>query len=267
VTGRAGTAGTATAYFDRDSGRLRLSPELFEAFYDWAEGERADGAGLRALVDAGVLSDGQPHPAVAPLAEAIADPVCMVSVRGAAVDGSGVHGAGWLGAESAALLLDAPEVPDTPEPPDTSKAQDAPDGLVELACLVPVSVPAAVARVVGLGPRPVPGAVPVPLPAAEVDGLFGAAPEELSGAAPHDGPPAGLRVLAAVGASTADGARWWEVATRWPDASGNTCTGTLRVLDTADGLWAVTGADARTATLTPVSSTAAWRLLLRSFPS
>ncbi|POX37463.1 hypothetical protein C3486_28130 [Streptomyces sp. Ru73] len=225
-------------HFDGEGGRLRLSPELFEAFYDWAEGERA---GLpRAFADAGVLADGQPHPRVAPVAEALAEPVCVLSVRGAATDGSGVHGAGWLGAEAAALLLDAPE------------------DLVELAGLAPMAVPAAVARVVGLGPRPVPGAAPVPLLADDVEDFFGAAS--------HDGPADGHPVLAAAGVSAADGARWWEVATRWPDASGSPRTDTLRVVDTADGLWAVTGGGTGPVTLAPVSATAAWRLLLRTFP-
>ncbi|WP_030622099.1 ESX secretion-associated protein EspG [Streptomyces sclerotialus] len=230
---------TAT-HFDGGSGRLRLSPELFEAFYDWAEGERADGEALRAMSDAGVLSDGKPHPAVAPVVDAMAEPVCVLSVRGAAADGSGVHGAGRLGAESAALLLDVP------------------DDLVELAGMAPGSVPAAVARVVGLAPRPVPGAAAVPVPAAEVAELFGAAP--------YGGPPAGHPVLEAVGASAADGARWWEVVTRWPDAAGTPHTGTLRVLGTADGLWAVTGGERERTALQQVSATAVWRLLLRRFP-
>ncbi|MER7396121.1 hypothetical protein ABT381_11455 [Streptomyces sp. NPDC000151] len=227
--------------FDGDSGRLRLSPELFEAFYDWAEGERGDGEGLRTLSEAGVLADGKPHPAVAPVVDAMSDPACLLSVHGAAADGSGVHGAGWLGGESAALLLDAP------------------DDLVELTGTAPASMPAAVACVVGLAPRPVPDAAAVPLPTAEV--------EELFENEPHDGRPlTGHSVLEAVGASAADGARWWEVATRWPDAAGTPHTRTLRVLDTADGLWAVIRSDSERTTLEPVSATAVWRLLLRCFP-
>ncbi|MEU7488157.1 ESX secretion-associated protein EspG [Streptomyces sp. NPDC042319] len=226
-----------TMLFDGESGRLRLPLELFGALYDWAEGGRADGAGLEAFADAGVLSGGQPHPAVEPVVAAIADPVCVLSVRGAAADGSGVHGACWLGAESAALLLDAP------------------DDSAELTGVAPVAVPAAVARVVGLAPRPVSDAAAVPVPTAEVEALF------------QDGPPgAGYPALEAVGVSAADGARWWEVATRWPDAAGIPCTGRLRVLDSTAGLWAVAGGDAERTTWEPVSASAVWRLLLRCFP-
>ncbi|MFI9028252.1 ESX secretion-associated protein EspG [Streptomyces sp. NPDC053560] len=226
-----------TMLFDGESGRLRLPLELFGAFYDWAEGERTDGEGLEAFAAAGVLSGGQPHPAVEPVVAAMADPVCVLSVRGAAADGSGVHGACWLGAEPAALLLDAP------------------DDSAELTGVAPVAVPAAVARVVGLAPRPVSDAAAVPVPTAEVEALF------------QDGPPAaGYPALEAVGVSAADGARWWEVATRWPDAAGTPCTGRLRVLDSAAGLWAVTGGDAERSTWEPVSASAVWRLLLRCFP-
>lgn len=321
--------------FDENSGRLRLSQEAAGTLLAWADGEEVDAAQWRALVDAGVVRNGgwqwgngkfggkgggrlggkgggkdggrsgaQPHPAVAPAVQAMADPLCLVLVHSAGIeDGNGARAAGWMGTEAAALLLDSP------------------DGMVEVLSLPPMSVPAALARVLGLSPRPLPdlaGLADVPdlpdlpeasgvrQPAGVVEELFGG---ELYGDKPQQGSLVDHPVLAAIGVSDAETAGdtetagdaepagdaentvRWELSTRWPDEEGTARNGLLRVIDSPSGLWTVTayerggvadgdggpgagepvegGPGARSkgeVTLQPATATTVWRLLLRQFP-
>lgn len=229
------------APFQDDSGRLRLEPELFDALLSWAEGGEVDRERWLALSGAGLVLGDQPHPRVAGAVAAMADPMCVTSLQSNAVDdGSGIRGAGWMSGESAALLLDAP------------------DGRVELACLPPMSVPAALARLLGLSPRPLPAAPAVQLRATVVDEFF-------TVRSPHRSLTS-HPVLEAIGLSTVTDAFRWDVATRWPGAGEVTHSGRLRVIDSPDGLWGVTTSEAERLTLQPTTPTAVWRLLLRQFP-
>lgn len=228
--------------FDRDSGRLRLDPQPFDALLSWAEGHDVDHEDLPTLTDAGVVIGNHPHPAIGPAVEAIAHPVCLftLQVTPMAEGASSTQGAGWMGEETAALALDAP------------------DEMVELICLAPTFVPAALARVLGISPRASSRSEAIRLPRTQVDAFFAA---DL-----HHRSLAGETAPAIDLIFAAPGACGWELSVRWPDPAGTTHTRNLRVIDTPSGFWVVADDAAGYATLLPATPTTVWRLLLRQFP-
>lgn len=227
--------------FDTTSGRLRLDPPSFDTLLSWAQGDdHIESDGFRALTDAGVIIGDQPHPTIAPALDAIADPICLLTLHATASDDmNSAHGAGWMGEETAALALDAP------------------DDLVELVGLSPMLIPAVLARVVDLSPRPSPHTDELLLPTAAVEELF----------SPNFQPPIQSESASSSAATlTTTGTRRWELSVRWLTPAGTTHTSNLRVVDTPGGLWTVANNHHDYATLQPATPTTVWRRLLRQFP-
>jgi hypothetical protein len=119
-----------TVHFDTDTGRLRLDQDAFQTLAAWAGGRSRKDPGLDDLRAAGVVRRGTPHPALVPGLDAVAHPVCRLSLT--MRDGAGrvESGEGWVNGGAAALLLDLP------------------DGLREFVAVHPTFLPAALARIV-----------------------------------------------------------------------------------------------------------------------
>lgn len=234
-----------TVLFDAASGRLRLDRPAFDALVGERTG-RADAA-LRA---AGVLDEhGDPSPVVSAGVAAVADPVCRLALHVQHADGGREAHEGWVAGYAAALLL----------------AGD--DNLYELVSVHPSFLPEAVARLVGLGPRPrVLDAAPMRLTAATVDELTSGDPARraaargrLLDAASVEGERATAEAL---GAGTR---RRWEAVITWDPAPGAAGKRAVHVIDTTAGLWLLDPAG-EGLLAAPTTPTGIWRLLTILLP-
>lgn len=123
-----------SADFDPTSGRLRCVRAELDALVAWAAGERADPAVLDGLEVVGVVERGRPHPRLAPLLAALAEPVALLhceSSGSTVVEGGVVPGLTALAVRRSAGTGDD----------------------WDLFGADPSFLPAVVARVVVLGPR------------------------------------------------------------------------------------------------------------------
>ncbi|WP_163573223.1 hypothetical protein [Fodinicola feengrottensis] len=143
--------------FDAESGRLRLDDDSFETLSQWAHGQPTAGD-VAPLRQAGVIDRSRrPHEKLLPGLLAVSEPVCTVEIT---VEGEKLEtGRGWVCAEAAALLLDLP------------------GGLKEFVTVHPSFLPAALARIVRLGPRPRISALPLQIPHSTLDQLLSPEPE------------------------------------------------------------------------------------------
>jgi hypothetical protein len=240
--------------FDESTGRLRLDQVTFDHLVAVAAGL---GPGLEPgtepaaeLRAAGVVPDGNPHPRLSAGLRAVTEPAYRLRLT-VLDDSTGRRecGDGWAGAGAAALLLDLP------------------DGLREFVTLHPAFLPAAVARVVRLGPRPRPRWEPVRLPAGRVADLFAVDPAVRRRAAKtaasggREGPdtdaPPGI---------LAGGWRAWRAEAMWTDPGGCPAGHVLDVVDAGAAGLCLVEFDAAQAVLWPATATAVWRLLLRLLP-
>jgi hypothetical protein len=188
-------------------------------------------------------------PALEATLDVVRAAVCTIGLRVQDADGRRLVHEGWVGDQAAVLLM--------------AGAGE----LCEVVTMHPAFLPEAVARITALGPRPeAPGMVPLRLAQAEIDGLT----------APDRNDRAIALERLAVGGLTQeayDGARAlasgllarWELMVRWTPARGSAGRRGLHVIDSAAGLWLLepVGADLLA---WPVTSTAVWRLLIRSLP-
>ena len=238
-----------TVRFDRRSGRLRLDQPACDALLAWAGGAEAAGPGIAELREAGVIVRGRPHAAVAPAVHALSEPVCRLQVELRPGDGAERGGSGWVMSQAAALLLDLPE------------------GLRELVTVHPTFVPAGLARVVGLGPRPRVPAEPLHLPEPLAAALTGpdvtARRDAADSISNHLDGTTARRVVRSLGRGSAG---YWSVRASWPAAPDRAGERLLRVVDTGDaGLWLVEPGDGLTA-LWPTTPTVVWRALTALLP-
>lgn len=226
-----------TVLFDAGTGRLRLSQDSWQALHEWSAGRSRHGAQTAALHDAGVIDQGQPHRTLVPALEAALEPLATLSVEQRDHDGRRLDGAGWATRGAAALLLDAP------------------DDLRELATVHPAMLPAALARVVALGPRMRGATAPLHVRDAVASRLLGSDPDERH------------RVVEDLGADLLPGLAggpWnhWTVLARWESDGQRAVT----VLDSSHQMWLVErGAGVHV--LWPADPTQVWRLLTRLLPS
>ncbi|HEX6467581.1 MAG TPA: hypothetical protein VF069_00690 [Streptosporangiaceae bacterium] len=238
--------------FDDRTGRLRLDQAAFDHLVVIAAGlnpwPESGGAPAAELSAAGAVPDGRPHPRLSAGLRAVIEPAYRLHLT-LLDDRTGrlKAGDGWIDDGAAALLLDLP------------------DGLREFVTLHPAFLPAALARVVRLGPRPRPRWEPVRLPAGRVAGLFAvdpavrrsAAADAAAGEGETPGPGAPPPAI------LAGGWRAWRVEMTWTDPGGGPAGDVLDVVDTGDaGLCLVELYDAEAA-LWPATATAVWRLLIR----
>lgn len=177
------------------------------------------------LRDAGAMTGDTVHPAVAAGMTAVTEAVCGVSLRLRAGDTTRT-GDGWVAGHGAALLLDAA------------------DGKREFVTMRVELLPAAIARLVGLGPRPRGGDDVLHLTHDEYRGLI------TGGASPHPEPGTW---------------RYWAVSMNWRDATGTPCVATIEVLDGEDCLRLFSPSD-HGMDATPTTATEVWRRLTLLLP-
>jgi hypothetical protein len=203
--------------FDPERGRLVLGEETLRVLVAHA----ADPVGvateeavepLAALRAAGVISGGRAHPAVAEALAAIVRP--ELSTLELSYSGKSMQG--WVSYGAAALLL--------PE-------REGDGGRRTLLAVHPTVLPAALAELVDLGPRPIPdGASPVVY---------------IEGAIP-------------------DVHRRWRLEAAWRLEDGRTGGDGIEVLDTAGGLWMLTTPEeGGQAIAWPITPTLVWRHIVR----
>jgi hypothetical protein len=195
-------------------------------------------ASLRA---AGVIDDDGIHPAIAPALSAISTPVCTMTLTRWPSEnpGSSLRVEGWTNPHIAVLLLPGS------------------DDICLLTWAHPTFLPVALARLVGLGPRP---------------GRAGR-----QGGTPQPWP----RQVSREPATTFRFGDWgedagpgrWEITMRWDPAPPSTGTATLRVLDSDDGYRAMEtpggesgGARTEGRTIRLLTSTEVWREILALLP-
>lgn len=136
--------------FDPATGRLRLTAAEFEQLVHHS----APGSSHPAdLVAAGALTDDGPHPLLAAGLAAVRTPLCRILVQVVGDAGSHLH-QGWVSLQAAAFLLRVRE--------------DRYDFLTT----GPDFTPAAIARVLRLGPRGVPPGPPLSSPTSLLEALF-----------------------------------------------------------------------------------------------
>jgi len=238
-----------TVDFDSGTGRLRLDPQTCAALLAWADGAPSSDPALAELAQQGVIHKGRPHPALVPALEALTDPVCEVSVTRSSDEGDLPGGEGGVALTAAGLLLDAP------------------GGLRELVTVHPTFLPAALATIVRLGPRPRVDSEPLHLPASALDGLLMGDPASRRQSAGNVGADIEAPAARAAVASLAS-TSWhrWAIVISWPARPGQPGERRLEVLDTpALGVWILEPATGLVV-LWPSTPTAVWRLLTLLLP-
>jgi hypothetical protein len=223
--------------FDPATGRLRLPAAEFTQLVDPGAGA----TGLVALTSAGVLVDLRPHPLLAPGLAAVRSPVCTLDVRVAGAAGVQTH-QGWVAAEAAGFLLQSH------------------GEIVEFLTTGPTFVPAGLARILALGPRPRPSVAPFTTPADLVDQLLNDDPSIRAGAI--EALPAAATVAAESG---------WRAShslVAWTGIDGHPAGRDLVLLDTPVGLFVAerdpdVEEQARWST---VCATDVWRALITLLP-
>jgi hypothetical protein len=208
---------SAEPELDAERGRLRIAEPTLRVLVAHAadpvgavleDGVVSELARLRA---AGVIRGGETHPMLAGALAAMVRPtLCTLRLS---YDGRAMQG--WASHDDAALLLPSREEIDERR---------------TLLAVHPTLLPGALARLVGLGPRPRPRAeAPVPY---------------------EDG-------------ALEDVIRRWRLEAAWTLASGAAGGATLEMVDTEGGIWLLQPAGDEPPLAWPVTPTFAWRQLVR----
>jgi len=237
-----------TVLFDATTGRLRLDQASVAALLTWVGGGGPDEEAMRGLADAGVIDGGTPHPVLLPVLDAMTEPLCRLRLDR---DGD-PFAAGWATVGAAAVLLPVP------------------DDLRELVGLPPSFVPAALARVIGLGPRRRHDGAPWQVSTQALEGLLTPAPDDaereraVAAVEPASVEAAGDHAAVAVEALTAGRCRRWTAIAEWGGAQDGSRR--LDLLDASPvGIWLLepTG---DLVLVWPTTPTAVWRSLTRLLP-
>jgi hypothetical protein len=220
-----------SADFDADSGLLVASEAAVAALR--AGAERAP-AGWAELEAAGAVTGGVPHPALQPALEAMRSPVCALDLQR-----GDRRGAGWVDAQVAAMLL--------PEPDGRRKLVDVPTPFL----------PAALARMNELGPRPrAEPAIRLRFETSELLELLA------RGRDTRDRPEPDASTVARLLAGLRE---HWRAEARWPPARDSPGRRVVEVIDTDAGLWLVVP-DEPTVELWPTTPTDVWTQLAGILP-
>ncbi|MGA8117440.1 MAG: hypothetical protein WCA46_27705 [Actinocatenispora sp.] len=236
--------------FDASAGRLRVDQVGLDRLVGLGRGDlRPADEALAELRDCGAVTSEGVHPALAPGVAAILDPVCRLRlvVRDGAGRGDSVEG--WASGDAAALVLDAP------------------DGLCEFVTVHPTFLPAAIGRVVGLGPHRRLRVPPVTLSPGRLEDLISPDPARRAGAVRQtcaEAPGNGVEdAVAALGSGLR---RRWDVYVTWPPATDSVGERSVHVLDTEDGLWSLEPAADGGVLVGPTTATVVWRALVLLLP-
>lgn len=231
---------SAHATFDLAQGLLRLAPATLDVLLG-TPGRERNGAEphLAALREAGVLGLEGIHPEVEAALAPMQRPVCELVVRD-----DGRPAEGWMASNAVTFVV----------------AGD--DGLVDVSVLHPSLLPWTLAALVELGPRRrSQTAAKLRLARADLERLLGSRePEAGRGSAREEAPEEVERALDALA-----GARRWRAEARWSGPGGQRSERAVEAIDTDAGLWLVEP-DGSELSLRPVTSTTAWRLLIRLPP-
>ncbi len=230
-----------TPRYDRAAPALRLSVADFTALHDWSHGSAVDVESLEGLRDAGVMRGDVIDPPLAPVAQALAQPVIRqhLVVRRPAQSALTVDV--WITGDVGVLLLPLP------------------DDAVDVIAVPPPAVPGFVARLARLGPRQ--QVLPAPVAVAT---------RALSDRASADSGtraramPVGVDVLD--DALTGDDWAAWTLEIGWTDHRGRQVGEALHVLDTTEGLF-VLEPEADDTLVVPVEAREVWRLLTGTLSS
>ncbi|MGH9179140.1 MAG: ESX secretion-associated protein EspG [Acidimicrobiales bacterium] len=212
-------------------------------------------AAAGALAEAGAVVAGRPAPSVAVLAGVVARPQLRLVVeieRGGAVVGNGA----WA----------------TPDGAVVGRSVGADD--VELTLSDPVSLPFAVAALVGLGRRPAcPATGPVVTTVADLDEIMASVAGGGAARAARHARCRGHPAAAAVLDLAAHRTHSWRAWSSWMDGRGAVVEAGLTVVDGGQrGLWrCVAGSDGEPGpgtelTLTPATPAEVWQALLGLLP-
>lgn len=236
--------------FHPESGRLRTTTADFVRLLAHLQGAttgRDADVDVADLVTLGVLDDsGAPHRLLAPAVSAALHPLVKTRVRVCAPDATVVH-PGWAHLEAAAVLAGV--------------EADAYD----LVTVTPPHLPSVIARLVGLGPRPVQDAVAFDVDAAVVDALFAEDPgDRLRGAttlaSALPGHLEGWRSAIAAGAWKA-----WEARATWAGPAGPTGRRVV-ALDSPAGFLLVGESSASTRPVLTATPARLWAGLVHLLP-
>lgn len=225
-----------TPHYDPDAPALRLSVAEFTALHGWAHGAPVDTATLDRLRGAGVLRADVIDPPLAPVAQALAQPVLRqhVVVRRPAQSALTVDV--WITGDAGVLLLPLPK-----------------DDAVDVIAVPPPAAPGFVARLARLGPRQQVLPAPVTVETRAVS-------DRASG---DPGTRAQARLI---GVEVLDdglsGDDWsaWTLESGWSDQCGRQVVEAMHVLDTTKGLF-VLEPEADETLVVPVEAREVWRLL------
>ncbi|WP_163508627.1 hypothetical protein [Fodinicola acaciae] len=238
--------------FDATSGRLRLDAGSFDVLSGWVTGHDTTPAALEPLRAAGVIVRGRPHELLMPGLVAVGEPLCTVEITIEDAGRNVESGRGWVCDDAAALLLDLP------------------DELHEFVTVHPTFLPAALARVVRLGPRPRTATMPLQVRNTLLDELLSA--DESVRATAVDAliaeTPEGERELTAEAARALGSglSHRWRVRIEWTAPDGSPGGRGIRVLDTAAGLW-ITEPTVGVSVVWPTTPSAVWRTLISLMPT
>ena len=220
-----------SADFDAETGLLVASEAAVAALRAGAE---ATPDGWAELEAAGAVTGGVPHPALRPALEAMRSPVCGLDLQR-----GDRRGSGWVDGQVAAMVL--------PEPDGRRKLVDVPTPFL----------PAALARMNELGPRPrIEPAVRLRFDVSELLELLARRRDTR-----HRPEPEGAAV-----ATLLSGLReHWRAEARWPPARDSPGRRVVEVIDTEAGLWLVVP-DEPTVELWPTTPTDVWMQLAGLLP-
>jgi hypothetical protein len=220
-----------SADFDAETGLLVASEAAVAALRAGAD---APPDGWAELEAAGAVAGGMPHPALQPALEAMRSPVCALDLQR-----GDRRGSGWVDAQVAAMLL--------PEP----------DGRLKLVDVPTPFLPAALARMNELGPRPrIEPAVRLRFEVPELLELLARGRDARSRPEPD---------ASAVATLLAGLREHWRAEARWPPAPDSPGRRVVEVIDTEAGLWLVVP-DEPTVELWPATPTGVWTLLAGILP-
>lgn len=237
-----------TVAFDAANGRLRIDQPAFDRLIEWANGNTDPGPRLDELRRAGVVFQDKTHPVLAPALTAVTDYLCELRLDLVDHTGTEKSGDGWIGGAGAVLLLDLP------------------DGMRELIALPADLLPAVIAKVVSLGPHPVPASEPLSLTRDVFEGLLAGTEAERRSASARLALPHEEGAAAALVERLVNGPwRRWTASMAWYTPDGEPATSTLQVLDTETSLCLCEVAGVN-AVLWPSNATAVWRRLTLLLP-
>ena len=218
-----------TVEFNEHDGSLRLTQTEFDRLVSHRPGE--------ALMRATAATAEGPHPILAPGLAVVTESVCRMDIELTDGDGERKRGDGWVAPHGAALLLDVER------------------GLRDFVALPAPLLPAALARLVRLGPRPMMEDGPLYIGDDAHQALRSGTVSAVT--VPEPGP------LAA--ALTTGRWRYWAVTATWRSLDGRYASAAVRVLDTTEGWCRFEKIDGDVYA-TPCNATAIWRELTLLLP-